>query len=54
MDATQAHYFVDGIWDRSIVPSLTEYIKIPNKSPLYDPAWESAGHMDRAMNLIEG
>ena len=54
MDSTQAREFVDDIWDRSIVPSLTEYIKIPNKSPLYDPAWESAGHMDRAMNLIEG
>ena len=25
-----------------IIPALTDYIRIPNKSPAFDPDWESA------------
>jgi hypothetical protein len=38
MDSTRLKKFVDGIWDDAVVPSLTEYIRIPNKSPAFDPA----------------
>jgi acetylornithine deacetylase/succinyl-diaminopimelate desuccinylase-like protein len=38
-------------WDDHIVPALTEYIKIPNKSPAFDPEWEATGHMETALNL---
>ena len=38
-------------WDESIVPSLVEYIKIPNKSPSFEPAWEELGHMEQALQL---
>jgi len=38
-------------WDDHIVPTLTEYIKIPNKSPAFDPDWETTGHMETALNL---
>ena len=38
-------------WDDHIVPTLTEYIKIPNKSPAFDPEWEATGHMEKALNL---
>ena len=34
-------------WDESIVPSLVEYIKIPNKSPSFEPAWQELGHMGK-------
>ena len=40
------------IWQENIIPQLCDYIKIPNKSPLYDANWKANGHMDRAMNLI--
>jgi len=53
MDQRGVREFVDGTWDRSIVPALTEYIRIPNKSPAYDPAWREHGHMERAVALIE-
>lgn len=39
-------------WDNSITPQLMEYIKIPNKSPAYDPQWQTHGYMDKAMQLI--
>lgn len=43
---------VDQVWDDEIVPQLIEYIRIPNKSPLFDPEWKANGHMDRATALI--
>ncbi len=52
MDATRVLSFVSEIWDESIVPTLCEYIKIPNKSPLFDPDWESHGYMDEAVELL--
>jgi len=36
----------------SIVPTLSEYIRIPNKSPLFDAEWQSHGYMDRAAELM--
>jgi acetylornithine deacetylase/succinyl-diaminopimelate desuccinylase-like protein len=46
---TQA--FVDARWD-DIVPVLEDYIRIPNKSPVFDPDWEAHGHMERAVELV--
>jgi acetylornithine deacetylase/succinyl-diaminopimelate desuccinylase-like protein len=39
-------------WDDSIVPTLCEYICIPNKSQSFDPRWAERGHMDRAAELM--
>src|ERR1700743_2540248 len=39
-------------WDESIVDRLTAYIRIPNKSPLFDPDWERHGHMQAAIELM--
>ena len=44
----------DRIWEEEIVPALFEYIRIPNKSQAFDPAWREHGHMERAVMLIEG
>ena len=41
------------IWEEEIVPALFEYIRIPNKSAAFDPAWREHGHMERAVSLIE-
>lgn len=43
---------VEKRWDESIVPTLCEYIKIPNKSVMFDKDWEANGHMAKAMQLI--
>ena len=42
---------INQIWDDQIVPSLIEYIKIPNKSPNFEPDWEALGHMERVLQL---
>ena len=53
MDIKQASDFIGKLWDESIVPTLEEYIRIPNKSPAFDPDWEKHGHIDRAVALFE-
>ena len=45
--------FVDQAWNDSIVPQLVEYIRIPSKSPHFDPQWREHGYMDAAVALIE-
>jgi acetylornithine deacetylase/succinyl-diaminopimelate desuccinylase-like protein len=44
--------FIDDIWRDEIVPTLTEYIAIPNKSPSFEPDWEKLGHMEKAVDLF--
>jgi acetylornithine deacetylase/succinyl-diaminopimelate desuccinylase-like protein len=46
--------WVEQRFSESIVPTLERYIAIPNKSPAFDPAWRSAGHMQRAVDLLAG
>ncbi len=53
MDTAKVSRFVAEMWDDSIVPELCEYVKIPNKSPLFDPDWQEHGYMDDAVALME-
>jgi len=52
LDTTRTRAFVQRTWDADIVPALTEYIRIPAKSPMYDEGWAEHGHIDRAVTLI--
>ncbi len=38
-------------WDEDIIPTLKNFISIPNKSPAFDPQWEKNGHIDAAVKL---
>ncbi|MGQ0653414.1 MAG: M20 family metallopeptidase [Betaproteobacteria bacterium] len=38
-------------WDDSIVPALTEYIRIPAKSPHFDRDWQKHGYIEDAVQL---
>src|SRR5213082_2701424 len=53
MDTAKLKEFAETFWDDSILPSITEYIRIPNKSPAYDPGWVEHGYMDDAVTLME-
>ena len=44
--------FIQRAWDDSIVERLREYVRIPNKSPMFDPQWEQHGYMDAAVKLM--
>ena len=49
-DRTLDH--VQRAWDGEIIPALTDYIRIPAKSPMYDAKWAEHGHIDHAVTLI--
>ncbi len=53
MDQTRLKNFVEKIWDETVVPTLTDYMRIPNKSPAFDPEWQSHGYMRDAVKLME-
>ena len=53
MDVTGTRRFVDQCWGDDIVPALIEYMRIPNKSPAFDPDWSVHGYMDEAVALFE-
>jgi acetylornithine deacetylase/succinyl-diaminopimelate desuccinylase-like protein len=49
MQATAIESHVAALFDREIVAALTEYIRVPAKSPHFDPAWEAHGHIERVV-----
>jgi acetylornithine deacetylase/succinyl-diaminopimelate desuccinylase-like protein len=52
MDVQRLSEFVARLWQDSILPALSDYIRIPNQSPAFDPSWEENGHTDRAAQLL--
>ena len=42
--------FIEQIWNKSVIPELIDYIRIPNKSPAFDPHWQEHGYMDQAVD----
>ena len=53
IDKAKAEAYVERAWEKDIVPTITEYIRIPNKSPHFDKDWQKSGHMKKAADLIE-
>ena len=53
IDIARTRNFIDQCWGDEIVPTLVEYIRIPNKSPSFDPDWTAHGYMEEAVALFE-
>lgn len=53
MDSAKIGQFLSDKWDNDIVPQLVDYIRIPNKSPMFDANWVANGYMDQAVVLME-
>lgn len=53
MDSAKIDRFLSEKWDDDIVPQLVDYIRIPNKSPMFDADWVAHGYMDDAVRLME-
>ena len=53
LDSKALTQLVSSQWDREIVPQLVEYIRLPCKSPHFDPQWDRNGHIDAAVALAE-
>ena len=53
MDKARLTRFIDHLWDEAVVPTLVDYIRIPNKSPAFDKDWAAHGHMAQVVTLFE-
>jgi acetylornithine deacetylase/succinyl-diaminopimelate desuccinylase-like protein len=52
MDLKRLTGLIGRTWDESILGQLTAYVRIPNKSPHFDPEWEDHGYMEKAVQLM--
>jgi acetylornithine deacetylase/succinyl-diaminopimelate desuccinylase-like protein len=53
MNTTALATAIAGQWDDQIVPQLVEYVRIPAKSPHFDPQWQTNGHIERVARFAE-
>src|SRR5436190_8827116 len=53
MNSTTLLSAISTQWDAEIVPQLTDYVRVPAKSPHFDPQWEAHGHIERVIRLAE-
>ena len=51
IDTDKLRQSIDEFWDSEILPTLVDYIKIPNLSVAFDADWQANGHMERARRL---
>lgn len=52
LNVQRLHKFIDTEWENDIIPSLCDYIKIPNKSPHFDAKWQEHGYMEQAVTHV--
>jgi acetylornithine deacetylase/succinyl-diaminopimelate desuccinylase-like protein len=52
MDLKHLSAHIAATWEESILERLVAYVRIPNKSPMFDSQWEAHGHMERAAQLM--
>ncbi|MDX3904605.1 MAG: M20 family metallopeptidase [Pigmentiphaga sp.] len=45
MDMSELSAVVARRYDDELIPLLMDYVRIPAKSPMFDPSWESHGHL---------
>ncbi len=51
-DTASLRRHIEQHWDESILESLQAFVRIPNRSPLFEARWEANGHMERAVQLV--
>src|SRR3974377_2275748 len=52
MDLERLKSRIARTWDDSIIEQLVAYVRIPNKSPMFDPEWERNGYIEAAVQLM--
>ncbi|KAH8607299.1 Peptidase family M20 M25 M40 Peptidase dimerization domain [Trypanosoma vivax] len=51
-DWAAVHKRIADVWDKSVIPTLSAYIEVPNQSPSYDAEWATNGLMEKAMSVL--
>ena len=53
MDNKRTAAFVKKEWVDNVLPSLMDFIRVPNLSPAFDEAWDANGHQLTAFDLVK-
>lgn len=53
LNLDRAREMVESDWRDHILPALESFIRIPARSPAFDPDWAAQGHIDEAVALAE-
>ncbi len=51
-DEKLAQQFISKLFDESVVPSLSDFVKIPNLSRNFDPEWATNGRLEEAAEHV--
>ena len=46
MDLSEVSRLLDRKWRDDLLPRLVDYVRIPAKSPAFDPSWSAHGELD--------
>jgi acetylornithine deacetylase/succinyl-diaminopimelate desuccinylase-like protein len=49
MDVSELKRFVNREWDDEIIGRLSDYIRVPAKSPAFDPSWAAHGYLEQVI-----
>ena len=52
MDSKRTADFVQKDWNENVIPSLMDFVRIPNVSPAFDEEWDSNGFQMQAFDLV--
>ena len=52
MDSKKTAAFVKREWHENVIPSLMDFIRVPNVSPSFDAAWATNGLQEQAFDLV--
>ena len=53
MDKNQTCKDIDTYWDSWFVPGLSDFVRCPNLSELFDPEYKTNGNLQKAMALVD-
>jgi len=52
MDKEKTAAFIHKHWDSWFVPGLSDFVRIPNLTPLVDPEYFTNGLLEKAIDLV--
>ena len=52
MDAKKTADYVQREWNDNVIPSLMDFVRIPNVSPAFDQEWDTNGFQMQAFDLV--
>lgn len=53
LDAAKTREIVDQYWDSWYVAGLSDFIRVPNLTPMVDPDYLTNGLVEQAMTLVD-